>query len=63
MQELLAKFILGQLSKFLTPEVVAHYEKELKKFVVEKLREVAKATPEKIDDAVVEVVAKALEVA
>ncbi len=54
------KILVGILTKYLTPEVIAEFEKQAAVFVVGKLREFAASTDSKIDDAIVQVVAEAL---
>ncbi len=55
------KILTGILVKYLTPEVIAEFEKEAAVFVVGKLREFAKSTADtKIDDTIVDIIAEAL---
>lgn len=58
----LIQFLVEQLSKYLTPTVMAELEAQAKQFVCCELAKLAKDTENTIDDVVVQKVAAALQV-
>lgn len=60
-EKLVLKIVTDYLSKFMTPEVVRHWEDQAVQFAVCKLATAAKSTQQtNLDDAVVATVAAAL---
>ena len=60
MQDWIEKVLLGVIQKYLTKEILEEMEKAAKKHVIKLLREVAKSTPNTLDDKVVDLVAQVL---
>lgn len=56
----LISFIIGELTKYLTPELIARLESQAKQFVVCELVKLAKDSATPFDDVVVAQVAAAL---
>ncbi len=56
----LVQFLIGELTKYLTPDVIARVEGMAKQFACCELQRLAKQTSTPIDDSIVLLVANAL---